>query len=86
MVQIQNGKIRIVQGNMELEVRLLESIKCSLKAPMAGNMERTIREGAACRALYRFYKTEVLFLILKQTKHLLNMNIHKLPDQSDLGQ
>ena len=56
MVQIQNGKIRIVQGNMELEVRLLESIKCSLKAPMAGNMERTIREGAACRALYRFYK------------------------------
>ena len=56
VVQIQNGKIRIVQGNMELEVRLLESIKCSLKAPMAGNMERTIREGAACRALYRFYK------------------------------
>jgi hypothetical protein len=53
VVQIQNGKIRIVQGNMELEVRLLES---SLKAPMAGNMERTIREGAACRALYRFYK------------------------------
>ena len=29
VVQIQNGKIRIVQGNMELEVRLLERIKCS---------------------------------------------------------
>lgn len=85
MVQIQNGKIRIVQGNMELEVRLLESIKCSLKAPMAGNMERTIREGAACRALYRFIKRKSCF-DFETDKASLNMNIHKLPDQSDLGQ
>lgn len=55
-VQIQNGKIRIVQGDMELEVCLLERVKCSLKAPVAGNMKRTIQEGAACRALYRFCK------------------------------
>ncbi|MGN0156382.1 MAG: tocopherol cyclase family protein [Lachnospiraceae bacterium] len=41
VVQIQNGKIRIVQGDMELEARLLEKVKCSLKAPMAGNMNRT---------------------------------------------
>lgn len=41
---------------MKLEVCLLEKIKCPLKAPVAGNMERTIWEGAACRALYRFYK------------------------------
>ena len=56
VVQIHNGKIQIVQGDMELEVRLLERVKCPLKAPVAGNMKRTIREGAACRALYRFYK------------------------------
>ena len=56
VVQIQNKKIRIVQGDMELEVRLLESVKCSLKAPVAGNMKRTIREGVACRASYRFSK------------------------------
>ena len=55
-VQIQNGKIRIVQGNMELEVRLLEKVKCPLKAPVAGNMKRTIWEGAACKAMYRFCK------------------------------
>lgn len=30
--QNQNGKIRIVQGNMELEVCLLEKVKCQLKA------------------------------------------------------
>ena len=41
VVQIQNGKIRIVQGDMELEARLLEKVKCSLKAPVAGNMNRT---------------------------------------------
>lgn len=56
VVQIENEKIRIVQGNMELEVHLLERVKCSLKAPVAGNMKRTIREGAACRASYRFCK------------------------------
>lgn len=53
---IQNGKLRIVQGDMELEVHLLERAKCSLKAPVAGTMQRTIREGAACRAVYRFCK------------------------------
>lgn len=56
VVQLQKGKIRIVQGDMELEVCLLERVKCSLKAPVAGNMKRTIKEGAACRASYRFCK------------------------------
>ena len=57
VVQIQNKKIWVVQGDMELEVRLLERVKCSLKAPVTGNMKRTIQEGAACRALYRFCKS-----------------------------
>lgn len=55
--QIRNGRIRIVQGDMELEVHLLERVKCLLKAPVAGDMKRTIREGASCRALYRFCKS-----------------------------
>lgn len=56
VVQLQKGKIRIVQGDMKLEVCLLERVKCSLKAPVVGNMKRTIKEGAACRASYRFCK------------------------------
>ena len=56
VVQIQNGKIRIMQGDMELEVSLMEDVKCPLKAPVVGNMKRTIQEGVACRAWYRFCK------------------------------
>ena len=51
MVQIQNGKIRIVQGNMELEVRLLESIKCSLKAPDVYKKQRVERAGKSVKPI-----------------------------------
>ena len=34
---------------------MLERVKCQLKAPVARKMKRTIHEGAAGRALYRFY-------------------------------
>lgn len=58
-IKIQDGIIRIVQGNLELEARLLELDKPKkngqpLKAPTMGNMVRTIHENAACRAFYRF--------------------------------
>lgn len=56
VIQLQNGMIQIKQGNMRLEVRLLEKVSCSLKAPVAGDMKRTIQEGASCRASYRFFK------------------------------
>lgn len=56
VVKNQNGYLRIVQGDMELEVQLLEKIQCFLKAPVKGDMKRTIREGAACKAMYRFCK------------------------------
>lgn len=55
-VQIQNKMIRIVQGDMELEARLLEEAGRPLKAPTKGDMVRTIHESAACRAFYRFRK------------------------------
>lgn len=52
--EIRDGRIRIVQGRMELEVRLLKTSKHPLKAPVKGNMARTIHESAACRAFYSF--------------------------------
>lgn len=55
-VQIENGTVRITQGRMELEARLLETSHRPLKAPAQGDMVRTIHESAACRAFYRFRK------------------------------
>ena len=55
-VWTQGGKIRIVQGNMELEAWLPEEIKSPLKAPVNGEMKRMIHESAACRVRYRFRK------------------------------
>lgn len=54
VVRIRKGVVRIVQGNLELEARLLKSSDNPLKAPQMGNMVRIIHESAACRAFYRF--------------------------------
>jgi hypothetical protein len=64
-VQVKEGKLRIVQGNLELEARLLEKVRCPLKAPDNGNMMRTIHENVACRAYYRFKKGEYTFFSFK---------------------
>lgn len=53
-VRIRNGTVRIAQNRMVLEARLLEESGKPLKAPVKGNMTRTIHESAACRAAYRF--------------------------------
>jgi len=55
-IRIQKGNVRIVQGDMELEARLLEPAGKALKAPTDGNMVRTIHESVTCRAYYRFQK------------------------------
>ena len=55
-VRIQGGRVKIVQGNLELEARLLERDDRPLKAPSMGDMVRTIHESAACRAFFRFRK------------------------------
>lgn len=55
-ILIRNGMVRIVQGNLTLEARLLERGGRPLKAPAMGNMVRIIHENAACRASYRFEK------------------------------
>ncbi|MCI8513854.1 MAG: hypothetical protein HFI93_04390 [Lachnospiraceae bacterium] len=56
VVQIRNKTVRVVQGNLELDVRLLEASEQALKAPAKGDMVRTIRESVSCRASYRFCK------------------------------
>lgn len=53
-VRIENGVVRIVQGRLELEARLLERVDRPLKAPAMGDMVRVIHESAACLAAYRF--------------------------------
>lgn len=53
-VQIHNGRIRITQGDLELEARLLRRSEKVLKAPKKGDMVRSIRESAACLTFYRF--------------------------------
>lgn len=52
--RIQDGMVRVVQGSLTLEARLLEITRTPLKAPVNGAMERTIHESAACRASYCF--------------------------------
>lgn len=52
--QIHRGRIKITQGDLELEARLLKSTEKVLKAPKEGDMVRTIRESVACSAFYRF--------------------------------
>lgn len=55
-VWIQNRRVRIVQGDLELDACLLEASARSLKAPANGSMVRTIHESASCRASYRLRK------------------------------
>ena len=56
MIRFQNRRVRVIQGNLELEVCLMESGGRSLFAPEKGNMIRTIHENVACRVFYRFRK------------------------------
>lgn len=55
-VRLQDGMVRIVQGRLTLEAQLLESAGKALKAPIKGDMVRTIHENVSCRAFYRFQK------------------------------
>ena len=54
VVENTQGRIRIIQGKMELEVRILEFSGQPLMAPDRGKMVRTIQESVSCRAFYRF--------------------------------
>lgn len=56
VVRLQNRAVRIIQGDLELEARLLEASVRPLRAPTRGDMARTIHESASCLAFYRFCK------------------------------
>ena len=56
VVKIQDKMVRVKQGRLELDVCLLETSGRPLKAPLKGDMVRTIHESASCRAFYRFRK------------------------------
>ena len=55
-VKRQNKMVRVKQGSLELDVRLLETSGHPLKAPLKGDMARTIHESASCRAFYQLCK------------------------------
>lgn len=54
VVQKENRRLLIRQGDMELEARLLEEQAHPLQAPVRGKMQRIIRENIRCKAFYRF--------------------------------
>lgn len=64
-VRIKNRVLRIVQGSLQLEARLLELSGHSLKAPTKGDMVRTLHESVACRAAYRFRKGKDIIFALE---------------------
>lgn len=53
---LKDQRLKIAQGDMELEACLLEAKGHPLKAPANGNMIRTIHESASCTASYSFRK------------------------------
>lgn len=79
-IRVQNGRLRIVQGNLDLEVCILKTSGNSLKAPAKGNMTRTICESVSGTVFYRFRKMEKFFLTLKQRVLLSNTSIHSERD------
>ena len=59
--RISENVVTVKQGEYELTAEWLQKNAHPLLAPTNGNMNRTIRESASCKAHYRFlYKNEVL--------------------------
>lgn len=54
VICLKKGVIRVVQRDMELEVKLLEPAEKTLSAPKGGDMIRNIRESLTCHAYYQF--------------------------------
>lgn len=53
VVQIYDNLVVLKQGNYTLSVKLIETRHQKLKAPVNGNMLRTIQESASCKAWYQ---------------------------------
>ena len=59
-----NGTVVIGQSGDLFLARLLKKRALALRAPQGGLMARTIRESAACRTFYRFYRNGQCLLSL----------------------
>ena len=57
-----------MQGDMELEVKLLESAEKAIKAPDLGSMVRNIHESLSCRASYCFKRKGAVFFEFETCK------------------
>ena len=66
--RIRGGEIIIRQGALTLSASLLEKNAFTLKAPKAGDMTRSIREGVACRVGYCFRVGAKTLLSFETTK------------------
>jgi hypothetical protein len=60
--RIGGGEIVVKQGGTLLTARLIEKRAMDLSAPVRGEMTRTIRESASCRAAYRLEKNGRILL------------------------
>lgn len=76
VVKIQNKMVRVKQGSLELDVCLLETSGCPLKAPLKGDMVRTIHESASCRAFYRFRKGDCTLFAFETDRASFEFEYH----------
>ncbi len=83
VVRIQKNRVRVIQGNLELDVRLLKASERPLKAPAKGNMVRTIHESASCRAFYRFCKKGCVLFAFETDRASFEF---EYPEQSNFTQ
>lgn len=65
---IGNRSVRIMQGDMVLEAKLLERGGKGLQAPVGGEMSRMIHEHVRCHASYRFQKGSEIYLNFETDK------------------
>ena len=77
VILLQKGVVRIAQGNMELEARLLKSDHKALKAPTDGSMIRTIHESVTCQAYYKFQKQGGTFFEFETDKASFEYEYHR---------
>ena len=66
--EICDGGAMIRQGDLCLKVRLIEASGKALRAPVSGNMVRTIHESATCKAAYEFWigETQAFSIVTEQ--------------------
>lgn len=76
VVQIQRNMVQVIQGDLELDIQMLKTSECPLKAPTEGNMVRTIHESAACHVFYQFCKKNCTLFAIETDRASLEFEYH----------